>query len=63
MSARRDKHTVRGIIYCIVSICGIGYELLFRKSPEVIVILLYFAVLGIGTISIFFLKDPTSTNS
>jgi|Deesub1362B_J571_1020462.scaffolds.fasta_scaffold02214_2 hypothetical protein len=52
-----DKFTIRGLIYSGIGSLGIAYELLFRHPPEVITILLYSAIVGIGLIAIFFLKE------
>ncbi len=58
MLALKDKFTVRGLIYSIIGTLGISYELIFRKPPEIIVILLYLAIIGIGLVAIFLLKEP-----
>jgi len=52
-----DKFTLRGIIYSTIGIAGISYELTFRSSPELLVILLYFSLIVMGMIAIFYLKE------
>ena len=54
----KDKFTIRGLVYSTIGTLGIGYELLFRNPPELITILLYLAIVGIGIIAIFFMHDP-----
>ncbi len=59
MVALKDKFTIRGIIYCFIGAMGMGYELLFRSPPEIITILLYLSIVGIGIIAIFFMHEPS----
>ena len=57
----RDKFTIRGMIYSSIGTLGIGYELIFRNPPELITILLYLAIVGIGVIAIFFMHEPRNS--
>lgn len=54
---RYDKFTIRGFIYATIGLAGISYEVFFRDSSELIVIILYIGIIGIGIISIFRLRE------
>jgi len=56
-----DKFTLRGIIYTVIGLLGIGYEFIFSRSTRPIVVLLYLGIIGIGLICIFLIKEKKST--
>ena len=55
----KDKYNARGFIYSSIGMAGILFEIIFRPPPEFLVILFYIAIIGIGFILIFFLKEQT----
>ena len=53
----KDKHHKRGMFYSAIGLAGVLFELIFRSQPELLVILFYTAIVGIGLICMIFLKD------
>lgn len=53
----KDKFTSRGVVYAALGFAGLFYELIFRQPPELLILIFYVAIIGIGFISIFFLKE------
>lgn len=53
----KDKYTKRGTVYSSLGLLGIAVELIFRQPVELLVILFYSAIAGIGLIFIFYVQE------
>ena len=55
---RRDRYAIRGVIAGALGFLGIGVEILFRSPPDLVVLLLYLGLSGIGALVIVTFRDP-----
>ena len=53
----KDGFKRRGIIYIVIGILGIAYELLFSKVIRPVVLVLWSGIIGIGVIVMLYFKD------
>jgi hypothetical protein len=53
----KDKYTKRGTVYSSLGLLGIAIELIFRQPAELLVILFYSALVGVGLIFIFYVQE------
>jgi predicted membrane channel-forming protein YqfA (hemolysin III family) len=53
-----DKYSVRGIVFTILGLAGITYELFGSKAREALVIILYSVVVLMGILLLFRIKEP-----
>ena len=52
-----DGFSIRGIVFLALGLAGIGYETIFSKPGELLIIVLYGVVVVIGLWLIFFKED------
>ena len=52
-----DKYSVRGIIFTILGLAGIAYELFGSKAREAFVVVLYSVVVVMGILLLFRIKE------
>ena len=55
---KKDRYAIRGVIAGILGFLGMGVELLFRSPPDIVVLLLYLGLSGIGALVILTFRDP-----
>ncbi len=55
---KKDRYAIRGVIAGILGLLGMGVELLFRSPPDIVVLLLYLGLSGIGALVILTFRDP-----
>lgn len=53
-----DKYSVIGLVFTIVGMAGITYELFGSKAKETFVVVLYSVVVLIGLLLLFRMKEP-----
>ena len=54
----KDRFAIRGTVFFVLGLVGLLVEVLFRPSPQEMVILLYSGLIVISLAVIFMLKDP-----
>lgn len=54
----KDRFAIRGTIFFLLGLVGLLVEVLFRSSPQEMVILLYSGLMVISLAVVFMLKDP-----
>ena len=52
-----DKFTIRGIVYIIISLIGLSYEIFWADHVRVLPLVAYLAIIGIGLFCIFIIKE------
>lgn len=57
MMILRDKFSVRGIVYALLSSLGLGYEMFFVYPSRSFLITMYSIVIVVGFFLILFVKD------
>ncbi len=55
---KKDRYAIRGFIASVLGFVGIGVEVLFRSPPDLVVVLLYLGLSGIGALVIVTFRDP-----
>ena len=57
LKRKYDKNSTKGIIYAVIALLGIGYELIFTSEVRPFLIIMYSIVIGIGGLYVFFIKE------
>ncbi|MFZ5519484.1 MAG: hypothetical protein ACOY90_22830 [Candidatus Zhuqueibacterota bacterium] len=57
MKKKFDKNSIRGIIYSLISLAGLSYELFFSVQVRAFLIVMYSFTLAIGLLYLLFLKE------
>lgn len=52
-----DRYSIRGVVITVIALLGMGYEIIISQSKDIFVIVLYGAVLFIGFLLLFVMKD------
>ena len=52
-----DGYKKRGLLYTLIAVIGLGYELLFSGQVRPVVVVLWTGLLGIGLIVAFTIRD------
>jgi len=52
-----DRYSIRGIIFTVLGLAGIAYELFSSRPKELFVVVLYGVVVFIGVLLIFHIKE------
>ena len=55
---RFDGYSIRGIIFAILGLAGIGYEFLSSRPRAIFVVVLYSFVVILGVLLFFVIKEP-----
>ena len=54
---RFDGFSIRGLVFSVLALAGMGYELFFSSRRELWIVAMYGLVLCLGLVLIFFVKD------
>jgi len=52
-----DGYSIRGVIFSVLGLAGIGYELFSSRPKEIFVVLLYSVLVFFGSLFLFFITD------
>jgi len=55
---KKDRFAIRGVIAGTLGLVGVAVELFLHNPPDIVVVLLYLGLSGIGTLVIVTFKDP-----